>query len=77
MNYRICLKYLGIIYVIIGVSMAVPVGFGVYFREPEIRALLVSMAVAFAVGLTLAVPFYRVKEDVLRKEGFFSKHCLK
>jgi len=71
MNYRICLKYLGIIYTLIGISMLLPIGFGLYYKETESWSLIISMVIAIVIGLSMAVPFYRVKEDVLRKEGFF------
>jgi len=71
MNIRVCLKYLGVIYILVGVSMALPVFFGLYFNEPEISALLISMGISFIAGLILLVPYFRVDEDILRKEGFF------
>ncbi len=71
MNFRISLKFLGIIYIIVGISMLLPIGFGIVFKETAAYSLVAAMAVSITAGLALLIPFYKTTEEVFRKEGYF------
>jgi len=69
MKIKIVLSILGIILMIIGVSMLLPLLWAVYYGEYDIQAFIISASVTFFTGLVLFKGL-KTEENIRYKEGF-------
>ena len=69
MNFRVIFSTLGIILMIIGISMLLPLAWSVYYASNDLLAFIISAVITFLVGLFL---FKGIKKpgEIRYKEGF-------
>ncbi|KJS22558.1 MAG: potassium transporter [Clostridiaceae bacterium BRH_c20a] len=69
MNFRVIFSTLGIILMIIGISMLLPLAWSVYYASNDLLAFIISSVITFLVGLFL---FKGIKKpgEIRYKEGF-------
>lgn len=68
MNFKVVLSTLGIILMIIGISMLLPIIWSLYYRQ-DIFAFLISAVITFVTGFFLYNKL-KTTEDIRYKEGF-------
>ena len=69
MQLLIMLPYMGIVLMILGVSMALPIFWGIYFNESEWVMFLLSSIITFSVGLIMNKATTRFKEDLRQRQA--------
>lgn len=68
-NYRIVIKLLGVILLVMGLFMLVPLATAAYYNEPDFTSFLYSAGICIGIGL----PFFIVKpkiNEIGKREGY-------
>jgi len=73
MNWRLIAYVDGIVLVITGLFMMVPVAASIFYNGTDLIPLLITSALTFGTGLALVIPNRKCrKEDLRHRDGFFS-----
>ena len=69
MNFRAVFKLIGVLIALVGVSMSFSLFWSLYLDEPDVEALLESIAICLASGGILFAIGWRSTQPILRREG--------
>ncbi|MEF8844986.1 MAG: potassium transporter TrkG [Bacteroidales bacterium] len=69
-NVRVILNILGLLLLIEGISMLLPLGVSVYYNEGDIAAIGISAGIAIATGAFAWLLTQRRDETITKKEGY-------
>lgn len=70
MNYKIILKYIGLLVIILGLLQIFPLLWALYYNEPEASSFLYSIIISIFSGLFLFLLFKNASNEMYRREAF-------
>ncbi|MFH1638715.1 MAG: TrkH family potassium uptake protein [Chloroflexota bacterium] len=69
MRIRFILHYLGLLLIGLALFMLLPLGFSIYYREPDITALIISFLITATVGLVMRLSSHKPDTSLSRREA--------
>jgi trk system potassium uptake protein TrkH len=70
LNYKFILKILGILVVLEGIIMIVPLLVSLLSGGADTNAFLISLAITIISGLIFYLPFHKTKKNIGKREGY-------
>jgi len=70
MRFGLIFRILGALILFLGLMMVFPILFSLYYRDGDLRALVLSAVITIAAGAFLFVFFRRMAQEISHREGF-------
>ena len=70
MNFRALFHVVSLLVLFLGLSMAIPIPFSLFYDDGNVPAFLISMAVCFGAGLPVYLLTREKETDLMIREGF-------